>query len=165
MDSKRSASADEASAMAILKAAHAGGRGRRSPMNRLREDILEILWREQRPLSAYDLLAELERKHGRRLGPPVVYRGLDFLLCHHLAVRIRIRNAYMRNPSPGRRRDPAFLLCDHCGHADAIDNPDLERLIAEDAGRRGFEIRQPVIEFRGLCSDCRMPEAGASGDA
>lgn len=156
-EKQRSVPAAESSAMALLEAAQASIREGGSPMNGLRQDILRILWREGRPMAAYDLLSQLEGKHGRKLGPPVVYRSLEFLIAHGLAARIRSRNAYLRLRHPPRGYQPVFLLCDACGNADEIDSPGLESAIAEDAGRHGFQIVQQVIECSGICAACRSP--------
>ena len=70
----------------------------------LRRQILELLWESGRPTGAYELIEALEIRDSRPVGPPTVYRALEFLVSQGLVSKIEaarrtslapIRNAPM----------------------------------------------------------------------
>ena len=61
----------------------------------MRRRVLELILRADQPTKAYALLAELEQERGR-LGPPTVYRALDFLLAHKLIHRVETSKCVCR---------------------------------------------------------------------
>jgi len=54
----------------------------------LRQHVFELILGADQPTRAYALLAQLEEERGK-LGPPTVYRALDFLLAHKFIIRSR----------------------------------------------------------------------------
>ena len=60
----------------------------------VRRRVLELILMSDQPTGAYALLAALQR--GRcKLGPPTVYRALEFLLAHRLIHKIETASAFI----------------------------------------------------------------------
>jgi Fur family zinc uptake transcriptional regulator len=114
-------------------------------------DILGVLEAAGRPLSAYDILAEL-RDSGVR-APNQVYRSLEKLGRSGLVHRIEALNAFI---ACGHDHDasPAFVICRDCGSVEEIEDDRLTA-IARSVARKGFEIETVSLEIYGHCGKCR----------
>jgi Fur family zinc uptake transcriptional regulator len=60
----------------------------------LREQILDLLLQQVKPIKAYDLLAKLKEIRPSAK-PPTVYRVLDFLVEHKAVIRLEACNSYI----------------------------------------------------------------------
>jgi Fur family zinc uptake transcriptional regulator len=49
-------------------------------MTAMRKDVLSVLADSPKPLGAYDIIAALPERKGRKPAPILVYRALDFLI-------------------------------------------------------------------------------------
>jgi Fur family zinc uptake transcriptional regulator len=95
-------------------------------------------------------------RRGHKPAPPTVYRALDFLLEQGLVHRIASLNAYMGCADPAHQHLACFFLCESCGNAEELeDSRALMQALQASAGKRGFRIRQPLLEIGGLCRACR----------
>lgn len=125
--------------------------GRLTPQ---RQQILELVWQEHKPVGAYELLERL-REAGVKAAPPTVYRALDFLLAHGLIHRIESLNAFTGCTSPGIPHHGQFLVCSHCHRVAELDEPAITGQLDASAQRLGFEIEHQTVEISGLCPHCR----------
>lgn len=126
----------------------------------LRRQVLELLWESARPMGAYELIDSLQQRHARPVAPPTVYRTLEFLISQRFVAKIESRNAYFCCAHPERRHDCLFFLCADCGAAVELDDPRIERRLAEDAADLGFRVMRSVLEVQGICASCA--EAGVA---
>lgn len=129
-----------------------GARG--AQLTALRRQILELLWESGRPTGAYELIETLKHRHGRPVGPPTVYRALEFLMSQGFVAKIESRNAYVPCAHPERPHDCLFFICGDCGASAQIEDPRVEQLLAEDAAVQGFRVKRRMIEVEGTCADC-----------
>ena len=115
-----------------------------------------------RSLSAYDLIALLERRQERKVAPLTVYRHLDFLMRIGLVHRLQSAKTYVPCGHPDHVHDHAhesqFLLCDSCGQVDEVESSGLETLLAQIANERGFRPDNAVVEVKGVCGVCVVGE-------
>lgn len=123
-------------------------------LTKLRRQILELLWQSGRPTGAYDLIEALRLRGSRPVGPPTVYRALEFLMSQGFVSKIESRNAYVPCAHPERRHDCLFFICSTCGASVELEDQRLESLITEDAARIGFRAKRCVIEVEGTCTSC-----------
>ena len=123
-------------------------------LTELRRQILELLWESGRPTGAYELIEALKDRGSRPVGPPTVYRALEFLMAQGLASKIESRNAYVPCVHPERGHDCLFLICSNCGASAELEDPRLDRLISENAALIGFRPKRRVIEVEGVCATC-----------
>lgn len=124
----------------------------------LRRRVLELVWSGHQPRGAYAILDDLTQQDGKPAAPLTVYRALEFLVDQGLVHRIESLNAYIGCPEPGAAHAAQFLVCEGCGTAVELDDPRVDDAIRAAASERGFQIRRPTVEVRGLCPDCRKPD-------
>jgi Fur family zinc uptake transcriptional regulator len=127
----------------------------------LRHAVLSAIRAAGRPLGAYELIARLEGKLGRRVGPPTVYRTLDHLCRAGLVVRLESLNAFMARTDPTAPRGDAIFICGDCRSAQEVVNPQLSGLLDHNAMELGFRIKRRVVEIEGTCARC-MAAANAN---
>ncbi|PKU26349.1 Fur family transcriptional regulator [Telmatospirillum siberiense] len=119
----------------------------------LRSGILEIVTRHRRPIRAYEILEQLSGHMGKRVFPPTVYRTLDYLTRSGVVKRIECLNAYV---AILQTADTSLLfICNACGSAVGVPDPDIDGSLAKDADAAGFAIEHSLLEVRGLCRNCR----------
>jgi len=135
-----------------LAASLCGARG--VQLTTLRRQILELLWESGRPTGAYELIEALKRRDSRAVGPPTVYRALEFLMSQGLVSKIQSRNAYVPCAHPERRHDCLFFICSNCGISIELEDRRVERLLSEDADALGFRAARRVVEVEGTCARC-----------
>lgn len=113
-----------------------------------------------RPVSAYELIALLEKRQKRKIAPLTVYRHLDFLIRVGLVHRLESTQSYLPCDHPEHAHESQYLLCSSCGHADEVESKPLESLLHKIADQRGFQPENVVVEIKGLCGSCAAAESG-----
>ncbi|MDY7786334.1 transcriptional repressor [Burkholderia ubonensis] len=124
----------------------------------LRRQVYERVLAAQRPIGAYDLLAELEPQRGR-VPPTTVYRALDFLVEHGFIHRIESKNAFFACCEIGVPHEGQFLICESCGDTVEIPGGDLAKQLSASPPAHGFEVHHQVVELSGLCGHCKTKPA------
>ena len=124
----------------------------------LRRQVYERVLAAQRPIGAYDLLAELEPQRGR-VPPTTVYRALDFLVERGFIHRIESKNAFFACCEIGVPHEGQFLICDSCGDTVEIPGGDLAKQLSASEPAHGFEVHHQVVELSGLCGHCKRKPA------
>lgn len=123
----------------------------------VRQRILEIVWRAHEPIGAYEILTELSKERDKA-APPTVYRALEFLMGAGLVHRIDSLNAFLGCASPEKLHVAQFLVCRGCHRVVEIDDPSLNKVLAEKSRAAGFRIEPTALEIKGLCADCSDPQ-------
>lgn len=121
---------------------------------KMRAAVFDALAQFERPASAYDIAEAVSDAQNRRVAANSVYRILDLFTAANVARRIESANAYLANKHPECLHDCIFLVCDSCGETTHLDNDKLADGVREAAKQQGFNPERPVIEVRGLCSEC-----------
>ena len=129
-------------------------------MTALRRRVLELLWERGRPTGAYELIEAVGIGQSRPVGPPTVYRALEFLMAQDLVSRIESLNAYVPCLHPERRHDCLFFICRSCRASVELEDPRIEGLLAENAAVVGFVATRRTVEVEGMCAQCA--QAGAA---
>lgn len=110
---------------------------------------------QARPLSAYELLALMEQREGRKLAPLTVYRQLDFLVRVGLIHKLSSAQAYVACQHLDHPHESLYLVCSSCGKADELESDSLAELLSKAAKSRGFKPDKPIVEVPGLCQSCK----------
>src|SRR3569832_58798 len=76
----------------------------------LRRRVLERILNAGQPVGAYLLLAQLPGDR-EKIGPPTVYRALEFLLEQKLIHRIESLNAYIACIDADHPHESQFVIC------------------------------------------------------
>jgi Fur family transcriptional regulator, zinc uptake regulator len=123
----------------------------------IRWRVLELMLLSDQPTGAYALLAELQRGRGK-LGPPTVYRALDFLLAHKLIHKIETSSAFIACCDIEHPHQSQFMICEDCGATEEIRDDEIVESLRRLGEGRGFAVERQVIEARGLCPACRSAQ-------
>ena len=121
-------------------------------LTELRRQILELLWESGRPTGAYELIEVLKLRTSRLVGPPTVYRALEFLMSQRLVSKIERRNAYAPCAHPDRRDDCLFFICSDCEASTELEDLRVEQLLAEDATVLGYRVMRRFAEVEDTCA-------------
>lgn len=125
---------------------------RKQSAQRQRE-VLDVLRRQGRPMTAYEILGEL-RDTEAGIAPPTVYRTLAALTEEGRAHRLESINAYVFCQHGHADHAPILAICDDCGSVEEhADESTMERLSAI-ARKSRFHARAHVVEMRGQCAEC-----------
>ncbi len=116
-------------------------------------EVLEVLQKNVRPMTAYEVLDKLKGEEAG-LAPPTVYRALTALTEEGRAHRLESINAFVSCQCQHVDHAPVLAICDDCGsveeHADEIV---MDRLTAITQST-GFRARRHVVEVHGSCVAC-----------
>ncbi|MEL6257742.1 MAG: Fur family transcriptional regulator [Pseudomonadota bacterium] len=123
----------------------------------VRKRVLELLWKAQSPAKAYDLLDQLDGVGAAK--PPTVYRALEFLQAIGLAHKIESLNAYVACGHTGHAHSAVFVICTECGCAEELHSNATLAAMHADCDAVGFDLRDTVVEARGVCRKCRTRAA------
>ena len=123
-------------------------------MTPVRRQVLELILRADQPIKAYALLARLEEERGK-LGPPTIYRALDFLLAHRLVHKVETSNAFVACSDVEHSHQSQFMICEDCGATEEIRDDNIVETLRRLGEGRGFAVERQVIEARGRCPACR----------
>jgi Fur family transcriptional regulator, zinc uptake regulator len=132
---------------------------RGSRLTPLRRQILEWLWERSVATTAYELIDALRKRDSRPVGPPTVYRALQFLMAQGLVTRIESRNAYIVRAHPERPHSVLLFICSRCNALVELENSRIENLLAKDAASLGYRVERRVIEVEGICRGCAKLQA------
>jgi Fur family zinc uptake transcriptional regulator len=133
----------------------------KSSLSRNDTAVLGALGRADKPLSAYDILAQTRSEALK--APMQVYRALEKLAGRGLVHRIEALNAFVacsaHSQSCGaddhrhQRHRPAFVICRACGSVREFEDSRLSEFAAEAAGS-SFAVDTVSLEVYGRCSAC-----------
>ena len=111
-------------------------------------------------MGAYELIEAVKLRGSRPVGPPTVYRALEFLMAQGFVSRIESLNAYVPCAHSERDHDCLFFICGGCRVSVELEDPRIGGLLAEDAAALGFVATRRMVEVQGMCARCA--EAGAA---
>ncbi len=133
-----------------LSSLHPAG-GKRSTK---RDRVLNIFLRQQGHLSADDLF-DLVRREDKGIGRATVYRTLQWMVDAGLARKVDFGEGRSRFEPSYRHPRHFHLICNRCRRSSEFLSSDVETLMEEIAGARGFEATQALVQIYGICEDCR----------
>ncbi len=120
----------------------------------MREKVLAVLQRQGTPVSAYEILRQLQDVHPR-LAPPTIYRALAALIKRGGVHRIESLNAFVACSVDRHRHAPVLLICEECGTVEEPVSSVLVDQLASIAEQVDFTPTRQVIEVHGQCARCR----------
>ena len=117
--------------------------------------ILELLEQRSQPLSAQEIFLEL-RNANHTVGLATVYRVLDALRNEGKLQAVNLgdqQTYYQVLPSNGHNRH--HLICTECRRVVPLPDCPVEDLEEQLASRYQFVIEYHVLDFYGICAECR----------
>ena len=122
-------------------------------LTRPRVRVLEIIGASSKPLSAYEILAELAMTISDPK-PPTVYRALKFWKEHGFIHKIESLNAYLTCDADHQHQGSQFLICDKCGDVIEAHLCALPNALQKSVASNSFKLSCWNFEVHGICSDC-----------
>jgi Fur family transcriptional regulator, zinc uptake regulator len=123
----------------------------------IRRRVLEVVAASPAPVSAYAIIHQLSNT--KLLGPPTVYRALDFLIAAGFIRHLALRKAYVRCKWPGQPF-VTLLTCSTCGDTNEVASEQMRSAVAQLAMTTGFTPHGGAIEIEGCCAACRTAKDG-----
>ena len=126
-------------------------------MTPIRRRVLEVVAASPAPIAAYAIIHRLSDT--KLLGPPTVYRALEFLVEAGFVRHLALRKAFVLCARPD---EPfvAVLTCTACGNTSEVLSEEIRAAIALFASSTGFAPNGHAIEIEGRCATC----SGAAAD-
>jgi len=123
-----------------------------------RQQLLETILRQTRPVSAYELVEAVREDHAVRVPVMTVYRVLDLFAGAGIVHKLRSSNSYTAcaHLACSHAHDaPQFLICEECAAVEELDTGkrDIDRMTRE-ARESGFHVRDRQLEIYGVCKRC-----------
>jgi len=142
---------------------HGRFRGQGYRLTESRQAIFDVLSKSSEHLSAEDVYMAVHKTYPA-IGLTTVYRTLELLVNMGIAVRYNFgdgRARYELVEGSGGKKVHQHLVCTNCGAV--IDCTDLagneaallEQTEKEFSRKYDFTITHRVVQFSGLCSNCR----------
>lgn len=128
----------------------------RDRLNDMQQLTLDALEAAAAPMTAYEVLDALKATRPTA-APPTAYRALTKLIALGLVHRLESLNAYVACSGGHGDADPAFSICDDCGHVDELSDPTIAATLTQmaTAASGGFAPTKHVVELHGRCGKCR----------
>ena len=128
-----------------------------SELNKKQSLVMNLLSQAKGPLSAYQLLHDLN-DHGFR-GPTQVYRVLDKLLELGMVHRLESMNAFVacqqEKCHEKNKEINLFTICKICGSVQELLSNGLKNLVKSLSKDNNFLLKSSVLELNGVCSKCK----------
>mgnify|MGYP003834715877 CR=1 FL=1 len=124
-----------------------------------RKRLLSLLESSAQPLTQAALFEKL-RSDGSPVGLVTIYRNLDLLSRLGLVERIYNENGelgYLACRSHGHHHHMLCRACQNTVEFEAAN--DLDEMIKRVESSTGYQIQDHILQFMGLCPDCRAQEA------
>lgn len=124
-----------------------------------RSNVLQLMLHENKPLSAYDIMADYKTQYNQSISAVSVYRMLDFLIHAQLVHKLASSSQYIvcsHITCHHAHETPQLLICDTCHQVEEIGigtllTSELEANIAAT----GFKLQHQQLELHGVCSSCQ----------
>jgi Fur family transcriptional regulator, ferric uptake regulator len=123
-----------------------------------RKAIIMVLGSSHEHLTPADIHARLRNKYPG-IGLVTVYRTLELLQVNGLLCEVHIGDScrsYLRRQQPGEHHH--HLLCRGCGRVADFKDCELDCLKQRLEKETGFSITRHLLEFMGLCPQCKLNE-------
>ncbi|MFV1494767.1 Fur family transcriptional regulator [Phaeobacter sp. JH20_02] len=116
-------------------------------------DVLTVLESCDRPMTAYQILEQLQVSEPS-IAPPTVYRTLSALTDQGRAHRLESINAFVPCRCDHAESVPVLAICEDCGSVEEHDGSDLLPKLTELTDKNAFKALRHIVEIHGLCGTC-----------
>lgn len=116
-------------------------------------EVLKVLQRHGRPMTAYAILDQMKRGEPG-LAAPTVYRTLEALTQQGRAHKLESLKAFVPCRCDHGASVPVLAVCEDCGIVEEHDGtPLLPKLTALSAAS-AFQATRHIVEIHGRCQTC-----------
>lgn len=117
------------------------------------EDILRVLNSSNAPMTAYQILENLQGGEPD-IAPPTVYRALAALTDQGRAHKLESLKAFVPCRCDHEKSLPVLAICEDCGLVDEHDGGSLLSKLSALVAPSRFRSERHIVEIHGLCSNC-----------
>ena len=132
---------------------HVGGQGMRKRAAARQTDVLALLEASDRPMSAYQILEQLQLTEPD-IAPPTVYRTLSALTDMGSAHRLESLKAFVLCRCSHVESVPVLAICEDCGSVEEHDGSGLLPTLNALTGQNAFRADRHIVEIHGQCGSC-----------
>lgn len=116
-------------------------------------DILSVLKACDRPMTAYQILEQLQVSEPS-IAPPTVYRTLSALTDQGRAHRLESIKAFVPCRCNHVESVPVLAICEDCGSVEEHDGSGLLPNLTALTKQSAFHAERHIVEIHGLCGAC-----------
>ncbi|WP_298842375.1 Fur family transcriptional regulator [uncultured Roseobacter sp.] len=125
----------------------------RKPATARQDDVLSVLRSCDRPMTAYQILEQLQASEPD-IAPPTVYRTLSSLTDQGRAHRLESIRAFVPCTCSHAGQVPVLAICGDCGTVEEHDGGDLLPLLNRMTRTGNFQSERHIVEIHGRCGGC-----------
>lgn len=118
-------------------------------------DILTVLRSSKAPMSAYQILEQLQSDEPD-IAPPTVYRALAALTDQGRAHKLESLKAFVPCRCDHGKSLPVLAICGDCGLVDEHDGEALLPQLTAMVKSSHFKPVRHVVEIHGQCGNCSL---------
>lgn len=116
-------------------------------------DVLDVLNSSARPMTAYQILEQLQVVEPD-IAPPTVYRTLSALTDMGRAHRLESIKAFVPCRCSHAESVPVLAICEDCGAVEEHDGSDLLDTLNALTSQNAFRADRHIVEIHGQCGTC-----------
>lgn len=116
-------------------------------------DVLNVLNACDKPLTAYQILEQLQHREPD-IAPPTVYRTLSALTDQGRAHRLESIKAFVPCRCSHVESVPVLAICEDCGLVEEHDGSDILPRLRALTDQSAFRADRHIVEIHGLCGAC-----------
>ncbi|MEP1535405.1 MAG: transcriptional repressor [Paracoccaceae bacterium] len=116
-------------------------------------DVLSVLKSSERPMTAYQILEQLQVDEPD-IAPPTVYRTLSALTDLGHAHRLESIKAFVPCRCNHVESVPVLAICDDCGTVQEHDGSGLLPTLTSLTDQSNFRSDRHIVEIHGQCGTC-----------
>lgn len=117
------------------------------------DDVLNVLRSRDKPMTAYQILEELQAKEPD-IAPPTVYRTLSALTEQGRAHRLESKKAFVPCRCSHAESVPVLAICGDCGSVEEHDGSGLLPQLSQLTDQNAFRADRHIVEIHGYCKGC-----------
>ena len=136
----------------------------------LREQVLDIVLRQEGVVKAYTVLAQMQQQSNGVVAPPTAYRALDFWAEHGVLHKVAAVNGYVlcsharhhcddhcHSSDEQQHHHSAFILvCTECGNTDEQTLSREWQALCAGVAAGGFKLKEEHVVLTGICKQCQQ---------
>lgn len=116
-------------------------------------DVLDVLNACNRPMTAYQILEQLQTTEPD-IAPPTVYRALSALIDQGRAHRLESMKAFVPCRCNHVESVPVLAICGDCGAVEEHDGSKLIAKLTALTDQSAFKVDRHIVEIHGQCRTC-----------
>lgn len=117
------------------------------------DDVLSVLNACDKPMTAYQILGELQTREPD-IAPPTVYRTLAALTDQGRAHRLESIKAFVPCRCNHAESVPVLAICEGCGSVEEHDGSGLLTHLTKLTDLSAFRAARHIVEIHGQCRAC-----------